>query len=281
MKRTASAPHRVSSSLSRRDGIERRARKFACGGFTLIELLVVVAIISILAALLMPSLKQARERSYQIKCMSNLRQLALGVQMYLSENNGVFPGPAWTYRSVTAWPGCGGGGGMGQYVGAWIDAADIPSPSVNNPAVYQCPADKIPPGADPMGNPRLGYGGQWWGPKGWTPISYGINCVLSGQAGWWSAPAANISMIMNPARCWILGDASYQMVSHVWDPSTDPGPGICCALYPRHSGGANIAFCDGHVEWIQDQNIPRYHSPTPFLNADEKMFWSGNRGSPW
>ena len=59
--------------------------------FTLVELLVVIAIISILAAMLMPALEGAREAADEVACMSNMRNLGLGILEYCNDNNDILP----------------------------------------------------------------------------------------------------------------------------------------------------------------------------------------------
>ena len=59
--------------------------------FTLVELLVVIAIIAALIALLLPVLNKARDAAKRTMCLSNLRQLSLGLASYTNENNGYYP----------------------------------------------------------------------------------------------------------------------------------------------------------------------------------------------
>src|SRR5688572_19643530 len=64
-------------------------------GFTLVELLVVIAVVGILAALLLPALSQAKEKGKSIRCVSNLRQLAIAAALYADDNEDILP---WSER---------------------------------------------------------------------------------------------------------------------------------------------------------------------------------------
>ena len=75
----------------------RRNRNQARVGFTLIELLVVVAIIAILAAMLMPALERTRQQAQQVACLSNLRQVGIGLTIYSQANESYLP-PIWFYN---------------------------------------------------------------------------------------------------------------------------------------------------------------------------------------
>jgi prepilin-type N-terminal cleavage/methylation domain-containing protein len=75
--------------------------KKANKAFTLIELLVVVAIIGVLAAILFPVFARARENARRSSCMSNLKQIGLGVMMYVQDYDETYP---MSYDGTNAWP---------------------------------------------------------------------------------------------------------------------------------------------------------------------------------
>jgi prepilin-type N-terminal cleavage/methylation domain-containing protein/prepilin-type processing-associated H-X9-DG protein len=82
----------VSSSNSKKWFAGRKTTQSAPqGGFTLIELLVVIAIIAILAAILLPALAKAKTRAQRMSCMNQMKQLDLGINLFVADNSETFP----------------------------------------------------------------------------------------------------------------------------------------------------------------------------------------------
>ena len=109
-------------------------------GFTLIELLVVIAIIAILAAILFPVFAQVREKARQTACLSNLRQIGLGLSMYVQDNDERFPG------ALQPNPTINGGTDQREPLDRQLD------PYVKNDKLWFCPSDHQPRVSAAAGN---------------------------------------------------------------------------------------------------------------------------------
>ena len=107
-------------------------KRNGASAFTLIELLVVIAIIAILAAILFPVFAQAREKARQISCMSNMRQLGLGVAQFAQDHDEALP-KAFFNDQAQAGENWGN-----PYCWGW---EVVVYPYIKSKGVYKCPDD--------------------------------------------------------------------------------------------------------------------------------------------
>jgi prepilin-type N-terminal cleavage/methylation domain-containing protein/prepilin-type processing-associated H-X9-DG protein len=113
--------------------IGMRNNSKAIEGFTLVELLVVIAIIAILAALLLPVFSKARDKARQSVCISNLKQIDLGIHLYLDDQNNGSPGNTnATHSPFVNWTG------YRELINDYIGIKGVSSP---HDKVFACPAD--------------------------------------------------------------------------------------------------------------------------------------------
>src|SRR3954467_4062243 len=108
------------------------------GGFTLVQLLFVIGIIALLISILLPSLNKARESANRVKCLSNLRQLGMAMQMYANQNKDQI---ALGTKGNVLQDNYGLWYGTGSYPRWMAFGTYFYSGLIKSPESYYCPAD--------------------------------------------------------------------------------------------------------------------------------------------
>ncbi len=217
-------------------------------GFTLLELLIATAIIAILAAILLPVFAVAKAKAKQISCLSNLRQLTMGLTMYQGDNSDQYPGAS------LAGP-CPGtlGSSFGPYGTGFVR---------NNGAQW-VPCTQM---LQNLGDPNSAVRPAWTasGPTQGVVYPYVKNAQI------FMSPNETrreklLSYSLNGAADFIPGsevERASQFVVLIHEQKTlNDGyywpAGDCPSV--THSGGANFGFYDGRAKWIRANiTTPQY-----------------------
>jgi prepilin-type processing-associated H-X9-DG protein len=210
-----------------------------------LELLVVVAIIGILAAMLLPVLQKAKEAGRRTTCANNLRQFAVVIHLYASDNDDGIP----YWATFPSW------GGNGYYPDAFFwPYLGYTANSINSKKnIFYCPSAANKPQVILDADPNRVFGGSYFS-NGYR--TYAINVSLRGV---YSPYYTKLRQVNHPSQCFLVVE------------TTSPRIGTFATDWPvagrRHGGspnatlatpadvigsgnGFNSVFTDGHVEWI-------------------------------
>jgi len=226
-------------------------------GFTLIELLVVIAIISILTSILFPVFARARENARRASCLSNLKQIGLGLMQYTQDYDEKYPllgyasGDNITYPDGTT------------SSNNWIMRI---YPYVKSTQVFNCPS-----------NSRTPWKGGSAGASSPSPnpvysVSYGMNTRLI-DGGY---SAISIASVQKVSETLMFADSAGGSPYGIFDYYYGP-PDVSVAensvryVDDRHLDGANLVFADGHAKWKKMSHDANDHPIPP--KAAQGVYW--------
>ena len=280
--------HKPSSRGCSRQSDSRQANRT---GFTLIELLVVIAIIAILAALLLPALSRAKQKTMLTRCMNNNRQMMIGWNMYASDYNDLLLESLKDSRapfdaSRVLW--CGGDLDNTGDSGIWdptvyIDKSPLMPFIGKNRQLWKCPADPV------RVKNNLGQSVQRVRVNSMSQVFDFGSWLVAVPSGGSYLCYGKMSEIRRPTDTWVLGEEhpdsinDAAMAVQMAGNTGDPAPQIIDFPSSYHAGAGVFALADGHClshKWIGSAIKPPVTGTPLSLNvaagdsAKDIIWWS-------